>query len=109
MKRRNSPHKKEQEEMTARDLINTDINKMSELEFRITIIRTLSGVENTKESFSVEIKEVKSSQDEIKNAITETQCLMNVLVARMDEAEQRISKIEDKITENSEAGKKKEN
>ena len=31
--------------MTARDLINTDTNKMSEPEFRITIIRVLAGVE----------------------------------------------------------------
>ena len=32
--------------MTARDLINTDvISKMSELEFRVMIIRILAGVE----------------------------------------------------------------
>ena len=30
---------KEQEEMKARDLINTYINRMSELDFRIMIIR----------------------------------------------------------------------
>ena len=55
--------------MTARDLNNTDISKMSEPEFRITIIRILAGVENRLESLSVEIKEVKASQDETKNAI----------------------------------------
>ena len=31
--------------MTARDLINTDVSKMSELEFRTMIIRTLARVE----------------------------------------------------------------
>ena len=31
---KNSPQKKEQEEMTARDLINTDVSKMAELEFK---------------------------------------------------------------------------
>ena len=50
--------------MTARDLINTYTSKMSEPEFRITI-RILAGVKNTLESLSVEIKEVKTSQDEI--------------------------------------------
>ena len=65
---RNSPQKKEQEERTARDLTNTDTSKMSEPEYRITIIRILAGVENTLESLSVELKEVKSSQDEMKNA-----------------------------------------
>ena len=55
-----SPQKKEQEEMTARDLINRDISKMSELEYKTTIIRILAGVEknieDTRESLSVEIK-----------------------------------------------------
>ena len=36
-------------------------------------IRILAGVENRLESLSAEIKEVKTSQDEIKNAITELQ------------------------------------
>ena len=71
MKQRNSPQKKEQEETTARDVTNTDKSKMSEPEFRIMIIRILAGVENRLESLSAEIKEVKTSQDKIKNAITE--------------------------------------
>ena len=54
-KRRNSPHKKKQEETTARDLINTDTSKMSEPEFRIMIIRLLAGVENRLQSLFVEI------------------------------------------------------
>ena len=68
-KRRNSPQKKEQEETTARDLTNTDTSKMSEPEFRITIIRILAGVKNRLEFLSVEIKEVKPSQDEIKKML----------------------------------------
>ena len=59
--------------MTVRDLTNTDTSKMSELELRITIIRILAGVENRLEFLSAEIKEVKPSQDEIKNATTELQ------------------------------------
>ena len=56
--------------MTSKDLINTITSKMSEPEFRIMIITILVGVQNRLESFSAEIKEVKGSQDEIKNAIT---------------------------------------
>ena len=56
----------------------------------------------------MEIKEVKSSQDEIKNAITELQSQMDATAARMDEAEQRIGDIEDKLIENNEAEKKRE-
>ena len=86
-KQRNSPQKKEQKETTVRDLNNTERSKMSEPEFRITIIRILAKVENRLESFSVEIKEVKGSQDEIKNAITQLQSQMDVTVTRMNEAE----------------------
>ena len=43
-KQRNSPQKKEQEETTARDLINTDTSKISKPEFRIMIIRILGGI-----------------------------------------------------------------
>ena len=104
-KRTNSPQKKEKEETTAMDLINTDTSKMSEPEFSIMIIRILAGVKNRLESLSTEIKEVKASQDDIKNAITELQSRMDAAAARMDEAEQRISDIEDKPMENNEAGK----
>ena len=61
---------------------------MSEPQFRITIIRILAEVENRLESLSAEIKEVKTSQDEIKNGITELQSGMDATTARMYEAEQ---------------------
>ena len=54
-----------------------DISKMLELEFRIMIIKILAGleksVEDTRESLSGEIKELKSNQVEIKRAINEKQ------------------------------------
>ena len=82
------PQKKEQEETTAKDLTNTDTSKMSEPEFRIMIISILAAVENRLEPLFAEIKEVKTSQDEIKNAITELQSQMYATVAKMDEVEQ---------------------
>ena len=96
-KRRNSPQKKEREETTTRDLTNRDTSKLSEPEFRITIIRILAGAKSRLESLSAEIKEVKNSQNEIKNAITELQSWMDAAVARMDEEKQRISDIEEKL------------
>ena len=71
-------------------------------------IRILAGVEKNIESLSVEIKEIKPSQDEIKNAITKMQSQMDTTMARMDEAEQQTSNIEDKIMENNEAEKRRE-
>ena len=42
---KNSPQKREQEAvLTAREIINMDISKMSELEFGVTIIKILDGL-----------------------------------------------------------------
>ena len=75
---RNSPQKKKQGVvLTARDLINMDISKMCELQFKTAIIEILAGfeksMEDTRESLPIEIKQLKSSQAEIKNTVTEIQ------------------------------------
>ena len=78
---------------------------MSKPEFRIITIRIIARVENRLEYLSVEIK---ASQDEIKNAITEPQSRVDATAVRMDETERRISDTEDKLMENNEAEKKRE-
>ena len=45
MKQKNSPQKKLQEEMTAKELIKTDINNITEQEFRIIVTRFITGLE----------------------------------------------------------------
>jgi len=77
-KMKNSPQKKRTRGvLTDRDLINTNISKMSELEFRMMIIKILAGleksIEDTRETLSRKIKELKSTQVEIKKAINEEQ------------------------------------
>ena len=49
---------------------------------------------------------MKASQHEIKNVITELQSRMDATGARVDEAEQQLTSIENKLMENNEAGKK---
>ena len=46
---------------------------MFELEFKAMIIKILEGLKKHRKSLLVEIKELKSSQAEIKNAISEMQ------------------------------------
>ena len=60
-RRKNSPQKKEQEAVPkARDQINTDLGNMSDLEFRMTILKVLAGLkkgmEDIRETLSGEIK-----------------------------------------------------
>ena len=50
-------------------------------------------------------KELKTSKAGIKNAVTKMQTSLDVMT-RMDETEEQISDIEDKITEKNEAEKK---
>ena len=73
---RNSPQKKE-EKVPTRDLINKDTSQMTEPEFKTIIISILAGleksIEDTRESLTTQIKELKTSQAKIKNAITEMQ------------------------------------
>ena len=77
--------------MMCRDIINTDISKMSKLEFKTMIIRILAEIEKNIvdpwESLFAETKELKSSQAQVVNAITEMQSWMDAMTVRMDETE----------------------
>ena len=68
-RQRNSPQKKDQE-ITARDLLKTNICSKSEKELKTTVMRTLAGIErsieDTRETFAAEIKDLKTSQAKIK-------------------------------------------
>ena len=76
----------------------------------MTIIRILGGLEKsieyTREPLTAEIKELKTSQAEIKNAIIEMQSQLDAITRKMDGAEEQISDIEDKIMENNRAEKR---
>ena len=63
--------------MTAKELIKTDINNITEQEFRIRVIRLIAGleksIEDSRESIAAEIKELKNSHYELRNAVNEVQ------------------------------------
>ena len=60
----NSPPKKDQEEITARDLLKTDLSNISEQELRETVIRIPSrlekGIEDNRETLATELKRPKN-------------------------------------------------
>ena len=101
-KRKNSPQKNVQEITTANELIKNDLNNITESEFRIIVIKLISGLENSikdgRESLATEIKGLRDSQEELKNAI-ELQNKMETTTAQTEEAEERIGELEDKIME----------
>jgi len=54
-------------------------------------------MEDIRETLSGEINELKSNQVEIKKATNEVQSKMEALTARINEAEEKISDIEDQM------------
>ncbi|KAF0875950.1 LORF1 protein, partial [Crocuta crocuta] len=97
-------------ERTVKELIKTDINNITEIEFRIVVIRLFSGleksIEDSRESIAAEIWKLRNSHNELRNAVNEVKNKLAAARARMEEAEGIISEIEDKIMENDEAKNK---
>ena len=93
MKRRNSPQKKLQEVATANDLIKNDLGNIAENEFKITVMKLIAGleksIEDSRESIAVEIKGLRNSHEELKNAINEVQNKTEVTTALIEETEEK--------------------
>ena len=74
---KNSSQRNLQEITRAIKLIKKDLNNITESEFRIIVIKLIAGLENSikdsRESIATEIKGLRNSQEELKNAITELQ------------------------------------
>ena len=75
MKRKNSPQKKLQEIATANELIKNDLNNTTQNEVKIIVIKLIIGleksIEDSRESIATEIKGLRNSHEEVKNAINE--------------------------------------
>ena len=76
-KQKNSPQKKLQEVATTNKLIKNDLSNITEREFKIIVIKLISGleksIEDSRESIATEIEGLRNSQEELKNAINEVQ------------------------------------
>ncbi|KAF0878278.1 LORF1 protein, partial [Crocuta crocuta] len=111
-KRKSSPPKKFQEELTAKELLKTDISKITEQEFRTIIIKLITGlekcVEDITESMATNIIELKNSYDELKNGKNEIHNKLEASNARIEDAERRISDSEDTIMEKEATEKKRD-
>ena len=104
--------KKLQEVVTANELIKNYLSNIMEQEFRIIVIKLITGleksIEDSRESVATEIKGLRNSNEELKNALNEVQNKMEVTTAQIEEAKERIGGLEDKIMEKEEAEKKRD-
>ncbi|KAF0881539.1 LORF1 protein, partial [Crocuta crocuta] len=112
MKRKSSPPKKCQEELTANELLKTDISSLTEQDFRTIIVKLIAGlakgIEDLKETIATNNMENKNRYDELKSAINEIHKKLEVSDARVEEAEKRINDLEDTIRENKKLTKKRD-
>ncbi|KAF0879838.1 LORF1 protein, partial [Crocuta crocuta] len=109
MKWKNSPPKKFQEEMTAKELLKTDISKITEQEFRtIVIIAGLEKGMEDRETIATMTMELKMVVMNLKNAINEVHNEMEASNTWIEEAERRIDELEDTVLEKEEAKKKRD-
>ena len=82
---------------------------MSELEFKTTYKDTSqASIEDSRESLTVEMKELKSNQFKIEKVVNEMQSKLEALPAGINEEEKRISDTENKTLENKETEKKRD-
>ncbi|KAF0880528.1 LORF1 protein, partial [Crocuta crocuta] len=106
------PPMKFQEEMTANELLKTDISNITEQEFRTIVIQLITGLEkgmeDIRETIATKTMEFKNSCDELKNAINEMYNKMEASNARIEEAERRLGELEDTIIEKEKAEKKRD-
>ena len=95
--------------------MDMDVTKLSEMEFRVTMVEMLSRLEKSiNESVTENIEslrmQMRANLTEIKNSMSQMRSKLEALTARVNEAEERISKLEDGMVEEkakTESGLKK--
>ena len=89
---------------SATELMDIDITKLSEMEFRVTVVKMTCRLEkNVNENINENIESprvgMRVNLAEIKNSMNQMQSKLDALTARVNEAEERISESEDGLVE----------
>ena len=73
---------------------------MPDREFKVTIIKILTGLEKRVEDISKVLnKEIKRNLSEMKNTINEIKTMLGGKNKRLEEAEEQIDDLEDRVME----------
>ena len=110
-RKKNPPQKKESETvLSATELQNLDYNLMSESQFRSIIIKLLVALEKSiKDLRDFMPAEFRFNQAKIKNQLNELQSKLEVVTMRVNEVEETVSDIEDKLMQGRKLRKKEKN
>ena len=95
LRRRNPPQQREDNESvaSATELMVMDITKLSEMVFRVTMVKMIRRLEkNINKNINENIESLKvekrANLAEIKNAVNQMQSKLDTLTARVNEAEE---------------------
>ena len=97
-------------------LSNEEILSLQEKDFRLLMLKMMQGIgnkleakmDNVQETLSKEIQDIKLKQEEMQNTITELKNSLEAANSRNQEAEERISKVVDRLLEITDAEQKRE-
>ena len=92
---------------SATELMDMDMTKLSEMEFRVTMVKMMCRLEknmnkNINENIESLRPERRANLAEIKNAMNQMQSKLDALTARVNEVEEQISELEDGMVEKRE-------
>ena len=91
---------KEQDKITVRELNEMALSNMPDREFKVMVIKILTGLEKRVEDISETLNnEIKKNQSEMKNTINEIKNTLDGINNRVDEAEESISDLKGKVME----------
>ena len=107
MRRMEMCQMKEEEKITATELNEMETSNMSDREFKVRIIKILTGlekrVENLRETLNKEIDHTKKNQSDMNNSITEITNTLDGINNRLEKAEEWVSDMEHRLMENHQA------
>ena len=102
--KRNSAQMKEQRRNSQAQINEEGMGKLSEKEFRVMIAKVIQTLEHRMEkmqesinTFSKDLEEIKNKQTEVNNMITEIKNTLEGINSRITEAEEWIHELEDKM------------
>ena len=107
-KHRNHSQLKEQEKSPKADNNETDLCSLTDIEFKrekVKIMKELrEDMNSNADSFRKELENIRRSQEKLENSFAEMQAELKALRSRMNNAEEQISDLGDRITEITQSG-----
>ena len=110
---RNHSQLKQQENSPKAVNNETDLCSLTDFEFKREVLKILKelrvDMNSNADYFRKELENIRRSQEKLENSFAETQAELKALKSRMNNAEEQISDLEDRIMEITQSGQQTEN